>query len=252
MSDTVTRAAALLLAARRDLKQQLVDLPAELRPTDRASAYAIQHEVAKTFAAIGGWKVSPFQPDGAPFCGALPAAGIMAGPASLSSALFPMRGVEAEVSVRMARDLPPRATPYTRDEVADAIAAFYPAIEVLQSRFVDPGAITAMTGLADTQAHGAFIYGAPVPGWRAIDLAAVSVVQKVDGAVNASRTGHPGGDLLGEVVWLANEGSTWAGGLKAGQFVTCGSWTGANRVGPTAKVRVAFTSVGDVAMDFVA
>ena len=28
------------------------------------------------------------------------------------------------------------------------------------------------------------------------------------------------------VEWLANEGSVWAGGLKAGQFVTCGSWTG--------------------------
>ena len=74
MSDIVTRAAALLLAARRDLTQRLADLPAELRPADRASAYAIQHEVAKTFAVIGGWKVSPFLPDGPPFCGALPAA----------------------------------------------------------------------------------------------------------------------------------------------------------------------------------
>jgi 2-keto-4-pentenoate hydratase len=252
MSDTVTRAVALLLAARRDPAQRLADLPAELRPADRASAYAIQHEVTKSFAAIGGWKVSPFLPDGPPFCGALPAAGIVASPAVLSSAVFTMRGVEAEVSVRMARDLPPRAKPYTRAEVADAIAAFHPAIEVLESRFLEPGAVTPMTGLADTQAHGGFVYGAAVPGWRGIDLAGVSVVQRVDGTVNATRTGHPGGDLLGEVVWLANEGSVWAGGLKAGQFVTCGSWTGANRVGPTARIRVAFSTVGEVAVDFVA
>jgi 2-keto-4-pentenoate hydratase len=252
MSDTVTRAVALLLAARRDPAQRLADLPPELRPADRAGAYAIQHEVAKTFAAIGGWKVSPFLPDGPPFCGALPAAGIVASPAVLSAAVFTMRGVEAEVSVRMARDLPPRARPYTRAEVADAVAAFYPAIEVLQSRFLEPAAITPMTGLADSQGHGGFVYGAPVAGWQAIDLAGVSVVQRVDGAVNATRTGHPGGDLLGEVVWLANEGSTWAGGLKAGQFVTCGSWTGANRVGPAAKIRVEFSAIGAVALDFVA
>jgi 2-keto-4-pentenoate hydratase len=252
MSDTVKQAAALLLAARRDPTQRLADLPAELRPADRASAYAIQHEVAKSFAAIGGWKVSPFLPDGPPFCGALPAAGIMASPATLSSAVFTMRGVEAEVSVRMGRDLPPRATPYTRQEVADAIAGFHPAIEVLQSRFLEPGAVTPMTGLADTQAHGAFVYGAPAADWRGDDLAAVSLVQRVDGAVNATRTGQPGGDLLGEVVWLANVGSVWAGGLKAGQFVTCGSWSGANRVGPTAKVRVAFSTVGEAALDFTA
>lgn len=250
MSDTASRAAALLLAARRDPALRLADLPPELRPADRAAAYAIQREVAKSFAAIGGWKVSPFQPDGPPFFGALPQAGIMASPATLSSDVFLLRGVEAEAAVRLARDLPPRAVPYTRDEVADAIAAFHPAIEVLQSRFLEPTAVAPLTALADTQSHGAFVHGAPVAAWRGIILDAESMVQRVDGEVNAAHTGHPGGDLLGQVVWLANVGSVWAGGLKAGQFVTCGSWTGANRVGPAAQVRVAFSTLGDVALDF--
>ncbi len=250
MSETVEKAAALLLAARRDPARLLTDLPEVLRPVDRAGAYAIQRAVAKTFPAIGGWKVSPFQPDGSPYCGPLPAAGILASPAALSGKVFTLRGVESEVAVRISRDLPPRATPYSREEVADAIAAFHPAIEVLQSRFVEPGAVGPMSGLADTQGHGAFVYGAPVTAWRGIDLLQVSVEQRVDGAVNATRTGHPGGDLLGQVAWLANEGSTWAGGLRAGQFVTCGSWTGANRVGPRARVRVSFTSIGEVELDF--
>ncbi len=252
MPDTPTRAAALLLAARRDPARRLTDLPPDLRPADRAAAYAIQRKVAESFASIGGWKVSPFLPDGPPFCGPLPAAGIMAGPATLASSVFLLRGVEAELSVRLARDLPPRPTPYTREEVADAIAALYPAIEVLQSRFLEPNAVAPLTGLADTQSHGAFVYGAPVAEWRGIGLGPESVVQRVDGAVNATRTGHPGGDLLGQVVWLANQGSVWAGGLKAGQFVTCGSWTGANRVGPAAQVRVAFSTLGEVALNFAA
>lgn len=251
MPDRPARAAALLLAARHDPARRLPDLPAELRPADRAAAYAIQQHVARAFAAIGGWKVSPFQPDGPPFCGPPPASGVMAGPATICAATFLLRGVEAEVAVRLARDLPPRATPYTRAEVAAAISALHPAIEVLQSRFLEPAAVTPLTGLADTHAHGAFVHGLPVADWQRIDLATERVVQRVDGAVTTTRTGHPGGDLLGQVVWLANHGSVWAGGLKAGQFVTCGSWTGAGRVGPVAQVRVAFSRLGDVAFDFV-
>jgi 2-keto-4-pentenoate hydratase len=251
MSDTVRQAAALLLEARRDPGKRLAELPPELRPADRATAYAIQREVAKSYAAIGGWKVSPFLADGVPFCGPLPAAGIIASPAALPASRFTLRGIESEVSLRIAHDLPPRGTPYAREEVAEAIAAFHPAIEVLESRYLEPNAVSPMSGLADTQAHGAFVYGAPVVGWRDIDLLHESVVQRVDGEVSATRTGHPGGDLLGQVVWLANEGSTWAGGLKAGQFVTCGSWTGAKRVGPNARIRVSFSSLGEVALDFV-
>lgn len=251
-ADTAARAAALLVAARHDPAQPLADLPPDLRPADRAAAYAIQRKVAETFSSIGGWKVSPFLPDGTPFCGPLPGAGIMAGPASLASAAFTLRGVEAELAVRLGRDLPPRAVPYTREEIADAIAALYPAIEVLQSRYAEPTAVSPLSGLADTQSHGAFVHGAPVAGWRGVDVTAESVVQYVDGAVNATLAGHPGGDLLGQVVWLANEGSVWAGGLRAGQFVTCGSWTGANRVGPAARVRVVFATAGEVELAFVA
>ena len=252
MSDTASRAAALLLAARHDPAQRLADLPAELRPDDRAAAYAIQHQVAGQLGPIGGWKVSPFQPDGPPFCGPLPQSGILPSPARLASAVFHLRGVEAELAVRLGRDLPPRGAPYSRTELADSITAFHPAIEVLQSRFLEPEAVALLTGLADTHAHAAFVHGAPVAEWRGVVLSTETVVQVVDGVLNATHTGLPGGDLLGQLVWLANVGSVWAGGLKSGQFVTTGSWTGASRVGPAARVRVAFASLGAAALDFAA
>jgi len=252
MADATTAAAELLLAARRDPAKKLVDLPAALKPADRAAAYAIQRQVAASFSAIGGWKVSPFGADTPPMCGALPASGVLPGPAKLSSKTHAMRGIEAEISVRIGRDLPPRATPYSRDEVIAAIAAMHPAIEVLESRFVESSGLDVATSLADSQGHGGFVYGAAVTAWQGIDLAREQVEQFVDGAVTASRTGHPAGDLVGQVVWMANEGSVWAGGLKAGQFVTCGSWTGAQRVGPAAVIRVVFSSVGEVALTFTA
>ncbi len=239
-----------MLAARGDPAKRLADLPAALKPADRAAGYAIQHKVAASLGAIGGWKVSPFGADTPPMCGALPAAGIVAGPAKLSAKTHLMRGIEAEISVRIGRDLPPRATPYSREEVIAAIASMHPSIEVIESRFIEPSGLDVPTALADSQGHGGFVYGPAVTVWQGIDLARVSVEQFVDGAVTASRTGHPAGDLVAQVVWMANEGSVWAGGLKAGQFVTCGSWTGAQRVGQAAAVRVKFSSVGEVSLTF--
>ncbi|MCW3473332.1 2-keto-4-pentenoate hydratase [Limobrevibacterium gyesilva] len=252
MPDPITQAADLLLAARRDPAKRLADLPAALKPADKAAAYAIQHKVAATFPGIGGWKVGAPGPDAPPICGALPAAGVVPSPAKLPSATHSLRGIEAEVCFRIGRDLPPRPTPYTHEEVIAAIAAAHPAIEVLESRYLDPDAVDPMTNLADTQSHGGFVYGAPVTDWHGIDFAREKVEQYVDGALQMERVGNPAGDMIRLVVWLANEGSIWAGGLKAGQFVTCGSWTGKSTVGPTAKVRVRFPSLGEVQVAYTA
>ncbi len=253
MSDAAAEAAQLLLAARRDPGKRLADLPAALKPADRAAAYAIQHKVAAEIGPIGGWKVSPFGADGtAPMCGPLPAAGVVASPATLRPGPQAIRAIESELCVRIGKDLPPRGTPYTRAEVVAAIAAIHPVLEACESRFLEPKSIDILTNIADSQSHGGLIYGPGREDWQSIDLAKVSVEQLVDGKVDASRTGHPAGDIVAQVVWMANEGAVWAGGLKAGQFVTCGSWSGANRVGPTAHVVVRFSGFGEVVVDYAA
>jgi 2-keto-4-pentenoate hydratase len=48
-----------------------------------------------------------------------------------------MKVAEAEFAFRMAVDLPPRAAPYTVDEVLRSVAALHPAIEVPDSRYDD-------------------------------------------------------------------------------------------------------------------
>jgi 2-keto-4-pentenoate hydratase len=246
MSDIATEAAALLLSVRAGTTPLLEDLPEALRPADRAAAYAIQRKVAASFSGIGGWKVGSPNATGPIQGGGLPASGVAPSPATLSSATHRLRGIEAEVAFRMGSDLPPRETPYTTEEVIAAIATAHPAIEVLESRFIDPDAISPISNLADTQSHGGFIYGPGTADWHRIDFAAETVEQYVDGALQMTHTGNPCVDMIRLVVWLANEGAVWAGGLKAGQFVTCGSWTGKSLVGPTAKVRVRFPSLGEV------
>jgi 2-keto-4-pentenoate hydratase len=54
------------------------------------------------------------------------------------------------------------------------------------------------------------------------------------------------------LVWLANQGAHWAGGLRAGQYVTTGSWTAKDVVPPGAEVRIVFDHAGEAAVEFSA
>lgn len=248
MSNATTELAQKLLAARANMATgRIATLPEGLKPTSMEAAVAVQQEVAKSFA-IGGWKVGA--PGGTRCCGALPAATIQPTPATLAAAQHPLRMVESEVAFRMKADLPPRATPYTKAEVTAAIDTMHPAIEVCESRFVEPKDFDLFTNVADTQSHGGFVYGPGTKDWRKVDLSAQVCRQFVNSALDAERTGYPFGDILDLVTWLANTGSTWAGGLKAGQFVTCGSWSGANRVPAGATVRAEFPGLGEAKITY--
>ncbi len=178
----------------------------------------------------------------------MPRSGIAASDSLVTNA--PTRGVEAEIAVLLRESLPPRDAAYTRVDVLAAIASAHPAIEVLHSRFQDPDAVDPLSMLADSLAHLAFVHGAPVPDWQAVDLAAEEVVVLMDGAEVKRRTANPAGDMIRLLVWLANEGSVWAGGLQAGQWITTGSWTGKDYAPPGAQVEMRFRSMGSVVVRF--
>ena len=231
-----------LMAARQDAGARLLQLPQVLG--DEAAAYAVQRGVMGRLGAIGGWKVGAPGPEGAVTCAPLPLSGVVASGATVSESWD--RGVEAEIAVRMGRDLPGRPEGYSRAEVVAAIESAHPAIELLQSRFVDVEAVPKLSALADSLSHWGLVVGAAIPGWAAVDLAGEEVAVLVDGVVVKRGRGNPAGDMIRLVVWLANEGALWAGGLRAGQYVTTGSWTGKDYVGAGARVRVAFDHCGEV------
>ena len=242
--------AALLLSAWRDPTQKLVALPHVLRPADQAAAYAVQRRVMEGLGGIGGWKVGAAGPDGPCTCAPMPAAGVHPSPAHVHGSSAALRGVEAEICFRLGADLPPRAEPYGRAEVIAAIAYCLPAIEVLDTRFTDPDAQDKLTLLADFNTHGGFVYGAPAADWQGIDFSRETVRVLVDGKAVKTATANPLGDMIRLVQWLADAGAHWAGGLRAGQYVTCGSWTGKDFVGPSAQVQVEFGHAGSAAVEF--
>jgi 2-keto-4-pentenoate hydratase len=248
----IEEAAKQLLQARKT-GTKLVSLSEPLRPTSAQDAYAIQQIVTRQLGSIGGWKVGAPNPEATPMCGPMFAAGLRPGPARLSSQEYHLRGLEAEVAFRMRSDLPPRAKPYSRSEVIEAIGSCHAAIEELESRYVDPSRLDSISLLADGQSHGAFIYGAPVDDWKNIDWTQEPVALLIDGKPAVEGVGSiPAKDLLRLVTWLANEGAVWAGGLKAGSFVTTGSWTGKVYAQENATVTARFPSLGEAVAIFFA
>jgi len=240
-------AAAFLLAERNGILAP--PLPEALAPQTEADAYEIQRLTVHALGEIGGWKVGAAGPDAPPACAPMPKAGLHEAPAVLHGADFTTRDVESEIAFILAHDLPPRDTPYTRDDIIAAIGSCHPGIEVLQSRFADPGNVDPLSNLADLIRHGAYITGVPIPGWEHIDFAHVTVTQAIGEEVLHMR-GNPAGDMIRLVQWLANTGAVWAGGLRAGQVITCGSWTGSTPAPEADHVISEFSVAAPVALGF--
>ena len=199
----------------------------------------IQRRVQQELGPIGGWKVGSPSPDGPITCSPLPESGLGDG--------APRHGyIEGEIAVVLGQDLPARDEPYTEAEVRAAIASAHPAIEVLDSRFAaDPEALSA---LADAGGHVGLVLGPAIDGWTAVDNANERVEVVVGGSVVKHGHGNPGGPMLRLLLWMADTGARWDGGLRAGQVVTTGSWTGKDRVWPGEAAMVTFARGGMVAL----
>ena len=241
-------AANTLLDARRT-STPLADLPPGLMPADQAEAYAMQDLLAQAYGEVGGWKVGAPTAEATPIFAPMPAAWIVASGATLSSLRY--RGLEAEIAFLLGEDMPPRATPYTREEVVAAIASCHPAIEVLESGLTDPAAAPRLSMLADLQMHGGFVYGPACAEWKAIDFATEQVTLAVDGVIRVERTGsNTSGNLMRLLPWLASEGAVRTGGLKRGQWITTGSWTGNIQGIAGSAVDAHFARAGSVSLRF--
>lgn len=242
--------ADMLMDARRT-GEKLADLPVELQPTDVEEIYFVHDAMAKAYGEIGGWKIGAPTADATPLFAPMPRDWMGPDNTELKGARILYRGLEAEIAFLVGKDLPPRDTPYTREEVLAAMESCHPVIEELESAFVDPAAAARNSSLADLQMHGAFIYGPAYADWRNVDFTKETVVLAVDGIVRVERVGsNTSGDLLRLPVFLANEGAARTGGLKRGQWITTGSWTGNTLASAGSSVDVKFGTAGEVHLRF--
>ena len=145
-------------------------------------------------------------------------------------AVFPGQSasVESEFAFRFAHDLPKRQTPYSQDEVIDAVDALLPAIEIVGGRFEGGfNRIGPIRLIADMVAHTAFVSGRETTNWRGIDLRSHSVSLFRNGEQAGEGTGSLVlGDPLLVLHWTANHLLDRGESIKAGQIVTTGTCTG--------------------------
>ncbi|MGY4432136.1 2-keto-4-pentenoate hydratase [Bradyrhizobium sp. F1.13.1] len=199
-----------------------------LRPQNRTEGYAIQAALSGT---LFGWKIAATSESGqkhinvaGPLAGRIMSDTVIADGGTVSMKGNAMRVGEPEFAFRMARDLPPRAAPYTVDEVLAAVDSLHPAIEIPDSRFADFASAGEAQLIADNACAHLFVLGAATnANWRAMDL----VEERPQITLRGQRYLGHGKNVLGDpriaLVWLANELRGLGITLRAGEVVTTGT-----------------------------
>ena len=257
-----TREAARLIWTAWQAGERFAALPAHCRPADRAEGYAIQRAVLEASGRAGfGWKIAATSAAGqahigvdGPLAGRLLAGNVDQSGATVSLRGTQMRVAEVEFAFRMARDLPPRGTPYAVEEVLDAVATLHPAIEIPDSRYEDFAHAGAAQLIADNACAHRFVLGAPsAADWRALDLRAHTVECVVTGRAALQGKGE---NVLGDpriaLAWLANELRATGQLLAAGEVVTTGTCLAPIPVSPGVRLAADFGVIGRVEAGFAA
>jgi 2-keto-4-pentenoate hydratase len=250
--DPVHSVAAALIDAHR--AHRVVDLPQPVHSVD--AAYRVQDIVAETLWTSAGipitaWKTGAPNRETTPIAAPIPRSKVFASDAVLPFAGFYLIAIEAELAFTIGRDLPPRALPYSGSDLRAAIASIHPAIEVCDSRLRDWKGIDPLAKLADNQMNGALIVGPALAEWQSVSPPDQPAIVAIDGELIAQRVGsHPCGDPVVLLGWLANHCAARCGGLRAGDVVTTGAWTGMHIIESPAAIAVSFPGVGEVRVAF--
>ncbi|MGH6877781.1 MAG: 2-keto-4-pentenoate hydratase [Rhizomicrobium sp.] len=250
----VEEAVAAMVAA-RSRRQALKRLPPGGALLSLDDAYAIQEAFVRGCGMpVVGYKIGCASKESQALVGAAGpfAARIFAptrfdSPAEISARDFFTVGVEAEFAFTMRDALPARHGPYQHAEVARAVAAVSPAIELCDTRLENWKAARIEEIIADNGFHGGLVVGAAVTSWESLDLAGHEVALSIGGAMRASGASAGAlGDPLDGVIWIANELSRRGYGLGAGDIIATGTWTGLHFVRGPAAVVADFGSLGRV------
>ena len=208
------------------------ELETAQRPRDRAEGYAIQAAIEDTSAKpLFGWKIAATSEAGqkhinveGPMAGRILEETLIADGGVASMAGNEMRVAEPEFCFRMARDLPPRPSPYSVAEVLDAVGTLHPAIEIPDSRFADFVSAGEAQLIADNACAHLFVLGAATTAdWRSRDLIEEKPVITMRGQKFVGHGKNVLGDPRVALAWLANELRELGITLRAGEVVTTGT-----------------------------
>jgi 2-keto-4-pentenoate hydratase len=247
MSVDIAHAVQALLEARRS-GQQVV--PPFALP-DRAAVYAIQDGVAKATGPVSGWKVGAKTPTAEPNPAPLLSGALVTSPATFDGKAMHMIGVEIEISFHIVRDIPARGVPVERDEALAAVGDAFVGMEVVDTRLANFQKADPDWLLADNQMNHALVIGAPVPQWKRLDWPDLQVRLEIDGKIEVDQRGGLGAiDPVRPLAWMIDHAVRHRDGIRAGQAITTGSWTGLRYYPAGTRARGEFVGLGAVEASF--
>jgi len=235
---------------------------AGLRAATLDDAYRIQDALHRLMAEAGrgeivGWKIALTskamqQMTGVdqPAAGAIFSKLVHASPARVDVAAFHHLGVEFEVAVRMAADLPASGGPWTRASVADRVAACLPAFELVEDGDADYKTLDAFTLVSQNTWNGGVVLGVPSADWRAVDLErAITRCWVNDEPSGQGQTGDAMGHPCEAVAWLANLLNRRGRTLERGMIVMTGSSITTKFPSRGDRVRFVVEGLGEVRLE---
>lgn len=167
-----------------------------------------------------------------------------------------LAAVEPEIAYVMANDLPPRAAPYSPEEVLQATASTHLAFELIATRYEPATQLELPDKLADSLSnYGLFLGPALAPEYAkenidghtlaAFDLTLSNATKKLDRWDDGK---HPDGHPLRALHWLANYLSARNSGLRRGDVVTTGSYRGLLHLPSGVPLQMSFGTLDSIAI----
>jgi 2-keto-4-pentenoate hydratase len=154
-------------------------------------------------------------------------------------------GLEFEIGVRLARDLAPRGDSFEREEVAAAVGAVFPAIELVDDRRCDYQTLDVRSLVADNAWNAGIVTGEPHVAWPPLDACEGIVWAdgvELDRGFGRDALGHP----FNPLTWLANHLAAAGGQLRAGDVVLTGSIVPTQFPTRITRYRYALAGLGEV------
>ncbi|MEO6626498.1 MAG: fumarylacetoacetate hydrolase family protein [Burkholderiaceae bacterium] len=219
-------------------------------PVDAAAAYAAQATVAQTLGWFGSgpprhWKSGGGSRDAVMTHAALPPDGVWQSPAEASAWPFRLRGIEAEIALRLGQDVAAdRAAALDLAQATALVDAMCVSIEIVDSRWQEGLDAPALAKLADLQSHGALVLGNWMPFVSRDWSTQVCRVQIGAQAPLERRGSHAMGDPAFVLLAWLRHATRNGDSVAACTIVTTGTWVGIQDADAGDLVRAEFPGIG--------
>lgn len=227
-------------------------------PTTEADAYEVQSQMIEVSGLdVIGWKIGAtveamFELLGVtqPFAGPLFEQYVYESGADVP--IMVGHKLESEITIQLKSPLPYRTTPYSRDEVAEAVAAIIPSLEIVGSRSEGEFAGAGFRLIADGGVNVATIVGNRITDWQKLELESLAMTVLVNGenVGEGNSSALVWEQVLDALIWITQQPPLKDRGLLATDLVMTGTCTGVTDISAGDSAVVDFGVLGQVSARF--